>query len=269
MPNVVGQIPDFTTDSSEQGLEEVKQTITPIEGTDTPTELPAEEEQKPASLGEGTNEVEIPKSDQQDLLNKSIERATTGLRNEIVELRRKLATATGNDRKLIQQDISKVQTSLDNLDDVNPDDVSLIEKVLRAKGYMTKEEAGRMNYETTKKEVLNNFLDRYPEYKPENDPEDLNWSSLQKELGLYRMPEDPRLINDILERAHRVIKPFSTNSDRSLPAKKRAIEVASMGAGGTGRSSATNKSLDADKKAMLRQGGFSDEDISNMEKRLS
>ena len=149
--------------------------------------------------------------------------------------------------------------------DVHPDDVTLIDKVLRAKGFVTRADTDKMFYDSVKKETLNKFLDKYREYRSENDPNDNHWNALQHELGYYRMPDDPHKIVEILERAHRAIAPATV--DHQVPAKKRQIEVASVGSGGTQRSSSI-KTLDPHKRAMLEHGGFSKEDIYSIEKNL-
>lgn len=265
MSNVVGSIPEFTTDESiEEGVEEVKQPVTEevAEETETPTELPAEEEKTVPTEVVDDNTAQI----DPELLKKEVERATQGLRGEIVTLRQELASARGNDRKLIQQKIDTAEQKIDDLADVNPADVALIEKVIKSKGYMTKQEAQSLSYQTSQKQILDTFLNDFPEYKPENDPSDTNWKALNAELSLYRLPDDPSKIRDILMRAHKAIRPQSV-SDRSLPVKQRAIKVASSGAGGVQRSSSA-KTLDATTRLRLADGGFSEEDIQAMENRL-
>lgn len=271
MSDVVGQIPEFTTDEPvETGSEGVIKDTNEqfVEETETPTEHPAEpteetqEEEKPADNGEDTEQPEIP----EDVLNKAVAKATEGLRGEIVDLRNKLAQATGNDRKLIQQQITQAEGKIDELKDVNPEDISLIEKVLQSKGYMTKEEVERREYESVKNQVLNNFLEKYPEYKPENDPDDMNWKALTGELSLYAAPKDPRKYADILERARQGTG--KVVSDPSIPAKKRAIQVASAGGGGTQRSSSNGKTLSPQERLQYEQGGWSEEEINQIEKNL-
>lgn len=250
MPEIVGKIPEFTTDETngpapvELETEEVKETPveTEVTETDTPAEPPAAPEPTP-----------------------DLERAIQGLQNERVKLLREISELKGHRRELKQEELIKVDERIDDLKDVNPEDVNLIEKVLRAKGLMTKDETSRMFYEAVKNEELNKFLDQYPEYKPENDPDNVNWSTLEREVALYRRPNDPHQIRDILLRAHRGI--VRAPSDRSLPAKKRQIELASVGAGGVSRSS-SRKSLDPSKRALLEQGGWSEEEIKRIESNL-
>lgn len=261
MSEVVGSIPEFTVDDTEKGVEEVKQPVVEetIEEKDT-AELPAEQEiEKPND----TEQPEVPP----DVLNKAVERANAGLRNEIVELRKELATAKGNDRKLIQQDIIQKQETIDELDGVNPADAELIEKVLKAKGYISKNEVQQMSRDTVKTTVLNNFLNKYPEFKPENDPNDTNWNALKAEFSLYAEPKDPLMVEKLLEKARLVVTPQQVVSGPSISVKKRSLQVASAGVGGMQRSS-SNKQLSAEMRRHYEDGGWSEEDISNIEKTL-
>ncbi len=266
MGNVIGKIPDFTSDDSvskpenrnEEVVEEVKEagveeTSEPEKET-TPTEPPAVE--KPLE----------PETAKPDDGIQNTEKAILGLRDEREKLLKEIVELKGKRREIKQEALIKVQEKIDDLKDVSPDDVNLINKVLQAKGYVTKEETDKMFYDSVKNETLNKFLEKYPEYKPENDSNDIHWGALQRELGYYRMPEDPHKIIEVLEKAHKLIA-GSVSVDRSVSVKKRQIEVASVGSGGTQRSSSV-KNLDSHKRLMLEQGGWSKEEIDRIEKGL-
>lgn len=270
MSDVVGKIPEFSDGSMGTGEEEVKQGIGDElipEETETPAELPADEqknaEQKPDAQGVDDTDND-PVLDAK--LNKALAKATEGLRNEIVGLKNKITSLGGNDRKLAEDQLIVTQQKLEDLTDVNPADISLIEKVLKSKGYVTKEEAQAVNYDTVQKQVLSTFLDKYPEYKPENDPENINWTRLVGEYGLYAKPKDPLQIANLLERSHKATIPVV--SDRNLPEKKRALQVASAGSGGKGKSSSGGNTLTTQQRLMYEQGGWSAEEIEAMEKSL-
>ena len=257
--NEIKGIPEFTKDN---GIEEVKETIVDEiieEVKETPTELPAEE--KPAEEELETSKVDDTGDDKLDL-----EKKVQSLQIERAKLLKEIQDYRGSKREFKQVELEKVQDKLDELKDLHPEDINLVDRILRSKGYMTKEEASKMFYKAVENEELNKFLVKYPEYKPENDSNDLNWNSLQKELSFYRMPDDPHLVNEVLERAHKSISRVS--SDRSISLKKRQVEVASVGSGGAPRSSSPKMTLDSRKRAMLEQGGFTEEDIANIEKKL-
>lgn len=274
MGNVISAIPDFTDGGTPDGerdakvldkaIESATTDVVPDKETETPVEPPAttpdEGVQKPA---DGLPPV-------QDTGQQQLQQALQGLQADKAKLLQEIATLRGQKREIKQEQLDKVQTQLDDLKDVNPEDATYIERILRAKGYVTREEQQKMFYDAVKQEEINRFLEQFPEYKPENDPNDINWNALQREVSYYRLPDDPHKIREILERAHRSTKQVSPpSSGPSVPAKKRQVELAGVGAGGTQRSSSSAIALDADKKAMLRAGGFTDEDIKNMEKRLT
>ena len=245
-------VPEFT---SEEGTapEEVK-TVAAEEEKETPAEPPAdtsEEVQKP-------DEVEKPVQDT------NLERATLGLQSEIQKLKNEIVELRGQKRELKKDELFKAEQKLDELKDVNPEDASLVERILRSKGYIRKDEVNEMYYKSVQDEELAKFLEKYPEYKPQNDPSDANWGALQRELEFYRMPKNPRQIQEILERAH---KALFKESDRSLPAKRKAVQTASVGAGGTQRSS-SGKTLSPILRARYEQGGWSEEEIKSIESKL-
>ena len=251
--NVVGKMPEFTQEGSpeESGTEEVKEA--PIEEEpkvgeeekETPSELPAEEK---------------PSVDAEELLNnvKGLQEEREKLLEEIKELR-------GDRREIKQEALSQVETQLEELKDVNPEDVAIIEKILRSKGYLTKAESQRMYYNAVKQQEVNSFLSKFPEYKPENDSNDINWNALQRELKFYRLPENPHDLSSVLLKAHNSIS--RATSDRSIQAKKRQVEVAGTGAGGTQRSS-SRATLPSRYREIYERGGWSEEEISKIEKNL-
>ena len=257
MPNnIVGNIPEFTQDGTvpqEPVAEEVKQdeVVQPELPPETDTPIPPVD--KPLS-----------RDAKEEYSEDAVQAAVKGLKDERVKLLKEISELKGQKRQIKQDKLDIIQDRIDELKDLHPDDVSTIERVLKAKGLMTKDEANKMFYESVKDEELNKFLDVYPEYKPENDPGDANWTALQRELGFYRMPENPRQVREILERAHRSI--VRVPNDLNIPVRKRQVEVASAGTGGMQRSSPTGNKLSPEKRAMLK--GFTEEEIQAMEQKL-
>lgn len=252
---IVGKIPEFTSDETvgEGNEEEVKEAAPeeePPAEKETPVEPPATNE--PAQERDDTGETA---------------KALQALQQEKVKLLQEISNLRGQRREIKQQELVNVESQIKNeLEGVHPEDVSLVEKILRSKGYITKTEADTMFYNAVKQDSLTAFLEKYPEYKPENDPSDTNWSSLQRELGYYRMPDDPHKIQEVLERAHRAIA--RPPSERSVEVvKKRQIQVAGVGAQGIQRSS-SKKSLDPERRTALERGGWSEEEIKKIEQNL-
>jgi len=260
--NKISEIPQFTTDEStpvQEEIEEVKQEeeveeTTSPEETETPTQLPGDKEP------DGTTNK--PVEDTSDL-----SKAIQSLQQEKTLLLKDIADLRGQRREIKQEQLTNVQKQIDDLKDLHPEDIAVIDRVLRAKGYMTKEESHQMYYEDVKNQQLNSFLEKYPEYKPENDPGDLKWASLQKELGYYKTPTDPKLVGMLLERAHKEISQVVSDRGTNTAVKQRQIKTAGMGAGGAQLSS-SGKALDPEKAFMLRQGGWSEEEIKRIEQNL-
>lgn len=255
MPNInVVANPEFTTDDSVEGKEEVKQAPAE-EVVEEEKEIPAEPpaEKKPA-------EEEILPSDDTGVANQ-----VEGLLKEKEKLLQEIQLLRGDRRELKQEELAKVEQKVDELKDVHPEDAALIEKILKQKGYMTQQEVNSMFYKAVEQDEVRKFLEKYPEYKPENDKDDINWRSLNREFSDYRKPDDPRRIGELLEKAHRTVS--KPSGDRTLEARRQQVKTAGVGGGGTQRSSST-KQLDPEHKMMLKDGGFSDEDIKNMEARL-
>ncbi len=260
-PNKIGTIPEF---SKEEGIEEEKKA--PVEETEekeneTPTELPAEEKQSEDTEGETEEVVEPQKpevSTEVETLKEKSEREKQGLLREIERLRKEKAEL--RKKEFLKTEEPLVVKKDEDLKDVNPADIELIDKVIKAKGYVRKDEFQKISYDSVKNDELNKFLEKYPEFKPENDPNDINWKALNEEISLYKMPSDPKKIGDILERARKSITKSFTNDT----AKKRQIEIASKGGGSAQRSSSKGKLSDWQKE-QYRTGGWSEEEIAELE----
>ena len=252
MVQVVGKIPEFTEDapvSNEEGQ--------PVEAEEK--ETPSTPEEKPVSNDEGSGEDE---GNEKAKAIEKLQRERSELIKEIKELR-------GSKRELKQEQLKETNQHIDELKDLHPDDIGTIERVLRSKGYMTKDEAGKMFYEAVKNEELEKFLNKYPEYKPDNDPDNIRWGAFErqiekeKELG-YSLPKNPHNLLVFLERVHQALTPKSTTGQA---AAERRIQIAGVGSRG-GQQSSSPKRLDSDKRQILVRGGWTEEDIQNIEAKL-
>jgi hypothetical protein len=254
---IIGKLPEFTSDETpteETGEEEVKEAPTEEveeEETETPSELPAEE--TPAEPeGEGDDVGELQKQ-------------AEALKREREELLKDIQGLRGERRDLKQKQVEKVEEAIDDLKGVHPNDVALIEKVLKSKGYVRKDDVEKRIYEETKQQALDTFLSKHPEFKPENDPRDANWMRLQKELEYYRMPQDPKKIGEVLERAHRAL---GGSGGQDMSAKKHRAQVAGAGGAGMKSPSSGGNTLSPEQKEQYRRGGWSEEDIQKIEQKL-
>ena len=256
--NIVGKLPDFTDDTS--GKEQEAEVKPEEQATDSPEkETPEPPEEKPGSVA--TDDTPEPEEPQKAIQKLQEERAK--LLKEIKELR-------GTKREIKQEKLAEVEQHLDDLKDLHPDDVQLIDRVLRSKGYMTKDEAGKMFYQAVQQEELDKFLNKFPEYKPENDPDNIHWGAFQSQIKKeqefgYALPKNPHLIGAFLERVHGEVNK-GIRRDSSAPTARR-LAVAGVGSGGTQQSSSP-KRLDADKRQLLLRGGWSEEEILKIEQKL-
>lgn len=250
MPNEIKAVPEFTQDEGTPAVEEVAEEVKQDEVVPQP-EPPADEQPEVAE--------EVP---QMEILAKQ----KAGLESEREKLLAEIKELRGQRREIKREELIQVNKQLEDLDDVNPDDIRLIDKVLRARGYLTKEEQGKMQYDAIKQEQLNAFLEQFPEYKPENDPNDINWNALQRELGYYRMPQDPYKVKEVLMRAHR--SSSAPVQRDTTAAKQHAVKTASVGSGGTQRQASRMNRLDETHRQELLRGGWTEEEIAKIESRL-
>ncbi len=289
MENKIVSNEEFTTDEQPEVKEEEKETLS----GSSPDE---NQEEQPASTGEETPGVEVPEETEEaeepsvdteqgveplivkkEELEKQIqelERQTQGLEGERLRKLREVQELRTEKRDIVptKEEIKDVEDEV-LLEGVNPDDVKLIEKVLKAKGYVRKEDAAKLaeekvqgiTYEQSQKAYMQDFLNKHPEYKPENDPGDVMWRKLQDELSLYAVPQDATKIPTILERAHGSIAPTPVGGEKPEVIKKR-LETAGLGAGqGKKSSPSTSPALTPQQVEEYRRGGWSEEEIKKMQ----
>ena len=237
---------------------------------EVPLKEPPVEEIPPASPAEKepSDGGETPKADDADLLSEKEReekaREIQGIEAEKARLLTEVQELRGERRQLKQSEADKLQSEIDELKDLDPQDVSAIERIIRAKGYLTKGEAGQIRYDDAKDSAIDKFLTKYPEYKKENDPNDIRWEAIQREMYRYVQPNNPSEFFNLLERSHKFLAE-TIPSDPNRPAQKQRVEVASMGGGGVQRSS-SQKSLPAHMEQYYRDGGWSEEDITEIKK---
>lgn len=253
---IVGQVPGFTEDTP------LDKTGTEVNGEkETPTEnLPSETKPAKETSEEKVTSEETPGDDTKD--TDALQQAVQALEQEKENILKDIVDLRGERRDLKEKKVEKIEEEIDELKDLHPDDIAVIDRVLKAKGYVQKTEMRKEIYEDVKQQEVNKFLKDFPEYKPENDASDSNWNALQKEMAFYALPKNPRMIGSLLKKAHKALKPFSEGSTKTETQKKQ-LQTAGVGSGGKGSSSSL-KSFDPDKVASLSRGGFTDEEIKNI-----
>ncbi len=206
---------------------EVKETVEETEGN-APEESSTSEE----ASTEAEKPVEVTEDPDKDALE-ALKLQKESLMKEIVDLRR--------ERRTVREEPLVVQAKSDNtvVEGVNPQDVETIEKVIKAKGYVQKDELASMTYKEKEEAAKNDWLNKHPEYLPENDPDDKNWNALKSKVNSYfRAPANPAEVSLILDSAHAMLipqqKPLPVKGTAATAASQEKLKSTSMaGAGGS------------------------------------
>lgn len=228
------------------------------------TEEPSEKEEVISEDTEEKTVTDSPAESTGVLENKRINALSLEekrLRDSIVELRKERRSV--KEEKVI---IDKVET----LEGVNPDDVALIEKVIRAKGFVRKDEISAMSHQEKLENYKDAWLQAHPEYLPENDPDDVKWSALKSHVDAYfKAPSNPKEIEKILDLAHLMVSPkrsLSVKEPASAQSAKEKLKSSSAAAGGgQTKSTVTQKSSKAsiDPGLLQHLQGFSEEELKD------
>lgn len=138
----------------------------------------------------------------------------------------------------------------------------LIDYIATKKGYVKKENS----YQEMADERLHNFLDNHPEYKPENDKDDIRWEMLDRILHRdYQLKgKTQKELSVILLKAHRDVcdelgETKEISDEKKQAAQRQKIQSVSH-SGGTKSKSEKIIDIDPDVRKMFK--GFSDDDFS-------
>lgn len=158
------------------------------------------------------------------------------------------------------------------LEKYKPEEIGALREVIDVMaedmGFVRKDQLGVTSYQEKASEELDKFLEKHPEYLPENDPENVLWGSFQREFGMFAKPNNPKDLKKILERVHREVFGIQPAAAlKSSTAAREKVKVAShAGASrprteGIARRTAAPAGLRTD---MLK--GFSDEEKAELER---
>ena len=190
------------------------------------------------------------------------------LRLQVTKLRGQLK----GERKQELFDVKPIQNHTDAKEDevlkkYKPEDVEVFKTLAKSLGFVQKNEIEQSSYQEKSSSELDKFLEKHPEYLPENDKDNVLWGRLKEEFSMYAQPKNPKDYNKILERAHQAvfnIQPISKL--KNTTAAKEKIKVASHS--GTsrqtnGQSMVTKHATAGIRTDMLK--GFSEEEKSEIE----
>ena len=170
--------------------------------------------------------------------------------------------------------ISKTELSPERkkvLEKYKPEDIQTLKEVFDVMaedmGFVKKEQLGQSSYQEKATEVLDEFLENHPEYQPKNDPGNILWDRFKSEYSLYKQPDNPRALKQILNKIHKdVFGIQSTTALNKNEAAREKIKVASHSS-----SSRPTPSREGVKRNVVSQGlrtdmlkGFSDEEIEEL-----
>ena len=274
--NKIGKIPDFTPNDP-VGEEFVDVNKVSVPGTETPVEQPSTGEEKetpsepPAEQEPAESGPEPVQGDDTGALSElkgQLRSEIEGMARDRKDLILELNDLRDQRRTAREVELQKLKEEVDDLKDLNPQDVNVVDRIIKAKGYVSQSQLDTMLFEARKQDEIARFLNLHPEYNEENDPDRKKFERLLQGVKLYRTPEDPKEYGTFLMRAQRALAGAQGSSERDLAIKRRQVEIAGVGAGGVQRSSSV-KSFDQRTRQHLLDGGWSEEDITNMEKRQS
>ena len=169
------------------------------------------------------------------------------------------------------------KTDEDLLKDVNPDDVTLIEKVIKAKGYVPKSEIEReravQEYSGRIANAVESWIKENPEFNEENDADGSKWQKIKAYIETeFDSPKNPDKVKTFLNDAKSELFPKKSlpeASPHSVAAQKEKIAVSSVKTSGSGASTKQSSSgtpkkeaLDPSLKSFLH--GFDDEELKDL-----
>lgn len=152
----------------------------------------------------------------------------------------------------------------------DPKEIDALREVIPAlaeeMGFVRKDELSSNNFEEKSQDVLDTFLEKHPEYLPENDKDGSLWKAFGTEFSQYKTPTNPKDFARIFEKVHRDvlgIKPAGALQTK-VKAQQEKTKVASH--------SGTSPAAPASRKAVKATGGlrtdmlkgFSQEEIDEM-----
>jgi len=238
-----------TTDS-----EDTQEESSTSDNTDGETEDETDDDSKEESEDE-TDDEDVDDYDKQ----------VAGKQAQLDKLDAQIVERRKTRRELREEEPQKQDVFVDKNDDLLADvaqsDIELIEKVVQSKGYVKAED----NYKTQLDSYKDAWLEKHPDYQPENDPEDELWNALSKELNtFYKAPANPKDITKILNKIDRDINPKSAipvKSRATTNAAKQKLKASGKGGGGKGKTAPSRKNSTVDRASLH---GFTDEELSEM-----
>ena len=215
----------------------------------------------PETVVPETPEIEVPKQPNPVEGETSRERALRIKINELREDARKkdeLIKITPPPMDNKEYDALKEIYSDEELQKVE----KLFDVIGKKKGYVKADEM----YAQSGNEVLEQFIEKHQEYKPENDPEDVRWNSFKAILikTYNREGKNPKELTEIFGKVHRDVQEMFGEAKNTI-APKRNAEVQKVRSvshtGGTKTEVAKKSNAPSDPKVRAMFKDFDDDDF--------
>lgn len=261
-------------EETEEGEETV---IPPVEDSpegDVPAEEDTTTEETPDSSPEDPKDEESVTEPNPSTFTKKEPAPVAGETPKEKALRLEIQRLKGMHRKdaindLVGKGPAPVVDNLQELRDIgySDDEISNMEKAIdviaQKKGYVKAEQS----YQATVNNVVESFIDSHPEYKPENDPEDVRWARFEGivKSGVYNLSgKTPKQLNDIFKRIHRDVTDELGEADVTVEVKRQAAQtqkIKSVSHSGGTKSAPVKRASTIDPNVRGMFKGFDDSDL--------
>lgn len=188
----------------------------------------------------------------------------------------------------VDEKLPDTEEETDDLSDIDDETIKVLERFTKAKGLVPKSELIKESYQKQHKSAEASFYEAHPEYSAENDTDDALYNALKEELADFAAPSDAAKIPKIFEKAHQAVtlrypdrfKKKDSPADKKQEDKKNdqtnksvRLKNQSLGGGNSGGSGKGSDNSGKSEKASLsqlqidhlRDGGWSDEDIKELQ----
>lgn len=234
----------------------------PGEETSETKEDLVKNEPEEENSGDKQSEDEQQPVEKQEVIIKDVEGETPrekALRLEITKLRGQI-----REKNSITPPSKDVDNNLVSKG-YHPEEIKKVKELLNDLGYVNKDEIQK----SEKQKVIDSFINKHPEYLPQNDKDDVLWNAVNNEFnsGFYNNRSDnPVVISKILEDIHAKLNSSKSNktvNQAAISAQQAKIKSAGVGNSGVQPPTSTkSKTIDPNVRAFLKD--FTDEELADI-----
>jgi len=198
--------PDETETQSESSTEEKSDSETEEEESEQNSKKEQDDESEEKTVDSSTKEPKLVEGEtpRERALRLEVQRLRGERREQRVKELFGKAESAEDTTKVVEQKTSRLKELEKKF---NPEEVKNFREALEAAaedlGFVRKGDLQVTAWNQNATTVLDSFVEKHPEYLPENDKDDVLWKQFQVEFALYRKPDDARKLTKIFERIHR------------------------------------------------------------------